>query len=354
MQDLTFSGNIYIFHAFDIGEEIPLGRIQKMSPLTIIPRTLPKYFKNYHAPLSIELPHPHANSRCIGGKIHHFGAMSLTYKIPFNNTFKHIRGLVNQFSEEYLEQSVNDAKSIFKRIKKLITNPTFFHTRASHLVIQIDPQPDIDIKQLKEQYSSIIASMLRFETETLSEHQKNEILQSAVGYFRGDFIVIDVDASFVYDAEYEEILDLFEFANIQQLELRYFDRLLDKKLNAMYEEEAHKLPWRVYLPFIGTTFNDPVTQLGKLKVDISVITEQLESSIKFAGEPYVSELYDLLVENLDLKNWRNSIDRKLSIIQDIQTIYQHKVDINREDFLNLLIIGLIFTELVVGLLHYLK
>lgn len=356
MQDLTFSGNVYIYHAFDIGEEIPLNKIERLSPLTTIPRTLPKYFKNYHAPLNIELPNPQASSRCIGGKIHHFGALSLTYQVPFNDTFKQLRGLVNHLYEEYSEQSFNDARSVFKRIKKQITSPTFFHTRASHMVIQVDPQPSkIDIKQLKDQYSSIIASMLRFETETLSEYQKREILESALGYFRGDFIVIDTDASFVYDAEHEEILDLFEFANVQQLELRFFDRLLDKKLNAIYEEEAHTLPWHAYLPFIGTTMkNDPVAQLGKLKVDISVITEQLESSIKFAGEPYISELYELLVDNLDIKNWRASIDRKLGIIQDILTMYQHKVDINREDILSLLIIVLIFIELIVGLLHYLK
>lgn len=352
---MTFSGNIYLFHAFDIGDEIPLAKVSEQSPLTTIPRVLPKYFKNYHAPLNIELPHPHTDSRCIGGKIHHFGALSLTYKIPFNNSFSQIRSLVNISAEEYAEKSVNDARSIFKRIKKNIVKPNFFHTRSSYVIIQLDPRPDlIDIKQLKEQYSSIIASMLRFETETLSEYQKNEILDSAIGYFRGDFIVIDTDASFVYDAEYEEILDLFEFANVQQLELRYFDRLLDKKLNTMYEEEGQKLPWKAYLPFIGTSINDPVAQLGKLKVDISVITEQLESSIKFAGESYISELYDLLIENLDLKNWRNSIDRKLAIIQDIQSVYQHKVDINREDILSLLIIVLIFIELVVGLLHYLK
>ena len=28
--------------------------------------------------------------------------------------------------------------------------------------------------------------ILRFETESLSEYQKNEILESAIGYYRGD------------------------------------------------------------------------------------------------------------------------------------------------------------------------
>ena len=184
--------------------------------------------------------------------------------------------------------------------------------------------------------------------------KKNSILDSAIGYFRGDLVIIDTDAAFVYDNEYEKILDLFEFANIQQLELRFFDRLLDQKLNTIYEGEVSHLPLRTYLPFLGIVTSDPIFQLGKLKVDISVITERLESSVKLAGEPYFSELYELLVDNLDLKNWREGIDRKLKIIEDVQTTYQHKIEVNREDILTVLIIVLIFIELIIGLLHYLN
>ena len=42
----------------------------------------------------------------------------------------------------------------------------------------------------------------------LSEYQKNEILETAIGYYRGDLIIIDTEAAFVYDDEYEDTLDL--------------------------------------------------------------------------------------------------------------------------------------------------
>lgn len=196
--------------------------------------------------------------------------------------------------------------------------------------------------------------MLRFETQTLSEFQKNEILASAIGYFRGDLIIVDTEATFLYDAEYEEIIDLFEFANIQQVELRYFDRLLDQQLHKMYEGEGRGLPVKSYLPFAIDVTGDPVARLGKLKVDISVITERFESSIKFAGEPYFSELYDLLVAQLDLSNWKQAIDRKLTIIHDIQSVYQNKIDVTRGDLLSVLVIVLIFIELVIGILNFFK
>ena len=351
--DHVFSGNIFIFHAFDVGDDINLEKVEQSRAINTVPLPLPKYFKRHHIPLAIELPHPHESTKNISCKIHNFGAISLMYKIPFNETFKKIRTELNTLNNQYQEQSVIDVKSIFKKIQKQISQPNFFQTRSSYIVIQVDQIPEkMSAKELKDKFGGIIASTLRLETETLSEDQKNEILDDAIGYFRGDLIIIDTDVAFIYDTQYEELLNFFEFANVQQLELRYFDRLLDQQLNKIYEGTGRKPSLRMYLPFIGTG-GGPITALGKLKVDISVITERLESSIKLAGEPYFSELYELLVEKLDLINWRSGIDRKLSIIHDIQSNHQHKIDVIREDMLTILIIVLIFIELIIGNVKYL-
>jgi len=350
-----FTGNIYIFHSFDIGDEIDLNGIKDSQQVIPQPVKLQKYFKNYHLPLAIDLPHPHTTGTCISCKIHNFGAVSLTYKIPFKNTLNNMRSQLSSIDEKYQEESITNVNSVYKKIKPYIIKPKFFHTKSSYLVIQVDPQPDkIDISTLKEKYGVIIASMVRFETETLSEYQKNEILEGSIGYFRGDLIIIDPESAFVYDKEYEEILDLFEFSNIQKLELCYFDWILDQQLNLTYEEPTKKLPWTAYLPFIRMPWRGPVADLQKLRVDISVITERLESSIKFSGEAYFSELYALLIDKLDLKNWKNSINRKLEIIADIRSTYQHTIDAIREDLLSTLIIILIFIELIVGIIHLTK
>ena len=72
------------------------------------------------------------------------------------------------------------------------------------------------------------------------------------------------------------------------------------------------------------------------------------------GEPYFSELYERLVDKLDIENWRNAINKKLEIVHEIQQTYQHKIDVVREDMLTMSIIILIFIELVVGILSYFK
>ena len=351
-----FSGNIFIFHAFDVGYDIDLEKVKASSSIIARPLILPKFFKNYHVPLKIDLPHPHSSSRYNRAHLYAFGALSIMYKIPFQSSLEKIRTELEKIDNTYREQSVDDAYSIFKKIKKHTTHPHFFYIRSSYLVVQINTEPTLfNGEKLRKQYGNIITSMLRLETETLSKRQKEEVLDSSMSYFSNDLIVIDTEAAFIYDPDYEDILTFFEFGNIQQLELRYFDRLLDKQLNVMYEEPHKKIPLTSYLPLFGIgSSKDPVRELGQLKVDISVITERLESSIKLAGEPYFSELYALIVQELDLQQWRDSIDKKLAIILDIRSILQHKIDSIREDLLSILIIVLIFVELIVALLHYLS
>lgn len=350
-----FEGNIYLFHAFDVGDDINLERVKASGVIVPQPLSLSKFFKNYHLPLAIEMPDSETNPTCMSAKIHNFGVISLTYKIPFKDTLKNIRQQLDGIDSQWAEQSMIDVEVIFKKIKPYIAKPYFFNTRSTYVLIQVDPAPNLmDMVKLKDTFGGIIASALRFETETLSENQKNEILADAIGYFRGDLIVIDTEAAFIYDDEYQDILDFFEFANIQYLELRYFDRTLEQHLNYIYEGHVRKVPLKAYFPFIGTLSRGPVDDLSNLKVDVSVIAERLEGSIKLAGEPYYSELYSLLVEKRELKNLKDAIDKKLEIVTDVLTALQHKTEAIREDMLTVSIIILICIELVIGLLDYLK
>jgi hypothetical protein len=350
-----FSGNIIIFHAFDVGDDINIEKVSATKDVVKIDTSLPKYFRKYHVPVNITLPDASEGSRCTGSKIYRFGALSLTYKIPFHNdTLENLRKNLDSLYNSSREQSVIDAQKVFSKIQQNISKPRFYHTNATYIVIQVDQKDTLDATVLQREFGSTITSMLRFETQTLSEEQKNDILSSAIGYFRGDLVIVDTDVSFVYDTDYEETMDLFEFANIQQLELHFFDRALDQKLNFIYDNPPAKLKLRNYLPFVSTLESDPINVLSKLQVDISVIIERLESSVMLSGEPYFAELYELLMARLELKSWRASVDRKLSIIKDVQSNYQNRVDANREDMLTVLIIILIFIELMVGVLNYFK
>jgi hypothetical protein len=349
-QQPIFSGNIYIFTAFDVGFDIDFKALKMAKDIKTEHVHVSKFFKHYHLPLEIELPELSENSRNISSKVHPFGAISLSYKIPFTETLTDLRPNLLKIDEKYQRQSVNDAYSIFKKIKPFIVKPNFYHMKSMYTVIQFNINKNIMGLDLKNLYGHDLAALLRFETESLSDFQKEIIIASSIGYFKKDLIIIDNQAAFIYDPQYKELLDFFEFGNIQQLELHYFDKLLDKQLSTLYERKTQTLPILSYMPFIGSRYFDPIGDLNKLKVDISVITERLESSIKFGGESYFSDIYTLMIKQMDLRSWQKSIDKKLNILKEIRYVYQNKVDANREDLISILIITLIMIEVFLALM----
>ncbi|PKN03486.1 hypothetical protein CVU75_02020, partial [Candidatus Dependentiae bacterium HGW-Dependentiae-1] len=160
--DHVFSGNIFIFHAFDVGDDINLEKIEKSSKVATIPLALPKYFKKYHNPLAVQLPHPATSPASISCRIHGFGAVSLTYKIPFRDTLENLKKGLEALDMRYQEQSITDVRSVFDTIQGYIAQPKFFQTKSSYLVIQVNPEPEtISLSDLKDSCGGVIASALR-------------------------------------------------------------------------------------------------------------------------------------------------------------------------------------------------
>ncbi len=355
---VPLSGNILLFYAFDIGDDIDLATIDKkgLVPTHTVP--LSAYFKNYHIPLSFYLQRPEdtkqpekSASDCVTSKIHNFGVLSFCYRIPFKASIEQLKLEVIETKQLYDKKSAEDAREVFEKIKVAIEHPLFYNLANSYFAVQVNPTTvAMQSGEFQEKYAGKIASLLRLETKTLSEYQKEEILASIHGYYGQDFIIIDQEGAFVYDDEYFEQMEFFESTNVQLLELQYFDRLLDEKLNVFYKQAYFKIPFSSYIPLLGRKLESPISRLAKLRVDISVVTERLENSIKLAGDSYYTKVYSLLRERLSLKEWHDSIQKKLDIIQDLYRVHQDRLDIIHGEILEVVIIILIALELILPIL----
>ncbi len=358
-QKNVFKGNILLFYAFDVGDDIDLEAIKQKSLVDVCAAPLSAYFKNYHIPLAYRMPEEPvketgilSGSSCISSKLHHFGVMSLCYRIPFEDTFEDLKVKIIEIKKSFDEKSEIDAKETFKKVYPYIKKSRFYSLKNSYFALHVYPLKEkITAEEFKELYGSKIASLLRLEVYALSDYQMDEILASSIGYYGQDLIIVDSSASFVYDDEYYEPLEFFEFANIQKLELQYFDRVLDQKLNYFYAQKAYKVPLTAYIPLLGQQIELPISRLAKLRVDISVVTERLENSIKMAGEAYYSHLYAMLVEKLSIKEWQTSINRKLAIMHDLYAVYQDRLDTVHEEILTVVIIILIAMEAMLAFMR---
>lgn len=347
-----FKGNLYFFYSFDIGDDIDTKAIHTNYSFAKKGMVQSQFFRSYHKPLSIDIKELELSESCESAYIYNFGAISLRYKFKFNVTLDTLKNLINKCNDISLKQSIDDARIIFNSIKKEIRHSRFFHLSQSYTLIQIDPKDEISPFDFKEIYGNEITSVLRFEKENLSEYKKNEILNGAFGYYRGDLLIPDFNSALIYDNDYEDILEIFEFANLRNMELQYFDKSLDKQLNFVYERQVYKIPLKAYFPILGMFKFDPIGELAKLRVDISVISERLWSSIKFSDEPYYFEIYQKISKKLDFEGWQSSIDKKLEVIRHILEVHENRVSTIRYDVLNILILFLILIEVIFAIINY--
>lgn len=371
MQQDILSGDIIFFYAYDIGDDIDLEWIKRDHLVPTYNTPLSARFKNYHIPISyhvrgddiisegdshqlymsegVDVVHdrPHSYRCYVLSKIHSFGVLSFSYRIPFEGTFAELKKRLIELKNYYDQLSDTYAYDTFRKIVEAVTSPQFCNLKNDYFTVHITPLKSlVSGERIMTEYGSDVASLLRLELNPLSSYQQDSILRSRTGYYGDELIIIDSGGAFVYDDKCYDAMELFEFVTIQTLELQYFDRLLDKRLHRFYSNAPDALG-----PVSTDRTKEPITDLAQLRVDISVITERLENSIRMAGDEYYTEIYQRLVKKLSLDRWREAVQRKLDIIRDLYEVQQTTQDLLFHKKWTLVIVWLIALESVVGIIH---
>jgi len=367
MQREIFVGDIIFFYTYDVGDDIDLELIKNQHLVPTYNTPLSERFKNYHLPISYHLrgdgivsegegydlaihrktsddPEKEADDCYVLSKIHGFGVLSYTYRIPFKGTFPALKKKVIELKSEFDQKADLYAYETFKKITSAIETPQFCNLKNDYFTVHISPlRSNVSSEKIMEVYGGDIASLLRLEMNPLSFYQQETILRSRTGYYGDELIVIDASGAFVYDDKCYDSMELFEFVSIQLLELQYFDRLLDKKLHTFYTD---------HLDTSKSKRNLSIAHLAQLRVDISVITERLENSIRMSGDEYYTDIFDRLVKKLALGRWREAVQRKLNIIRDLYEVQQTHQDLAFHKNYTVLIVVLIAFEACIGLAHF--
>jgi len=372
MQRDLFAGDIIFFYSYDVGEDIDLDVVKSQHLVPTYNTPLSVRFKNYHIPISyylrgddiiaegeghevLENERKKSIDKCEGGdvasscyvlsKIHSFGVLSFCYRIPFKGSFNKLKRRVIELKSEYDQRSDVYAYDTFKKINEAIASPQFCNLKNDYFTVHVSPQRStVSSEKIMEVYGGDIASLLRLEINPLSFYQQDMILRSRTGYYGDELIVIDSGGTFVYDDKCYDSMELVEFVTVQLLELQYFDRLLDRKLHTFYVE--HLDSPKVYASL-------SISALAQLRVDISVITERLENSIRMSGDEYYSDVYNRLVKKLSLGRWREAVQRKLDIIRDLHEVQQTNQDLLFHKRWTLVIVWLIALEFIISFAHFL-
>jgi hypothetical protein len=155
---------------------------------------------------------------------------------------------------------------------------------------------------------------------------------------------MDWNVTILVDPDPRATIDVLEYLNVQLLELRYFDTLLEQQLAESYgAATARALP----LPFWNTALQHTLDDLGTVRLEVTSMVARLHNAFKVGGNVYLAKLYTRTAERLGLAAWEASVQGKLDVLHDRYAVLLERVRTARSELLETAIIVLFVIELVV-------
>ena len=367
--DSELSGWLYLFVAFDWGEEVNLEHAGRLAPGAVLdlsrrPRTPPSIaykppplrFQLQAAALDLPGAEPLAIESA-EATVFDFGAVSVGFRSPFRAAGAELSRLAGRLADRGLKQTLIQAARravtpLFEKIKEAVTRPLWSPDLwEEYFVFHFPPGAPLLPDGVLEDDGRWLAGLLRLEEQPLSEQESAEALRLTLRYGEKDLFVPDWAACVLLDDEQEcmETLQVIEFANLQFLEYRHIDGRLDADLaraSALIERAS-----RSRLPFWHGP-EAPLRVLGQLRVEATGLFERTGNVLKLVGDPYLARVYRLLATRFHLREWERSIQRKLDVIEDVYQVVSDQTTTFRTEFMEAIVIVLIVVEIVLAIFHH--
>jgi hypothetical protein len=361
--DTVLSGTLHIFVAFDWGEEVDLEKARRLVPaeaqgLARRPRTPPSIA--YRPPplryplgaVPLSLPEIGVLRADAEASLFDFGGISTALHVPFHLTLPQLTRLAGWLAEpaEVIQASRIALNSLHTQLRPAIHKPIWREDLSEeYLVFELPPGPALEPTSLLGEHPNWLAGLLLLDDEPLSAEEVEDAVRLHISYTPEDLLLADWGAAVLIDRNCDETLRVIEFCNLQLLEFRYIDNLLDDILAVAHRQieptERSWLPvWRAY--------SRPMRQLGELKVDANEVFERTGNVLKLVGDQYLARVYRQLAARFHLEAWEESIRRKLEVIEGLYKVLSDQANTGRGELLELTVVILILVEIVVALTRH--
>jgi hypothetical protein len=346
-------------YLFDVSESIDLARVRDAlgagSSAKLQSKTpAPDYVQYQVPPLVIEgdtagltpsLPIDGFSARL---KFFDYGVVSLALSRAFAGDWSD----VVRMGQDYIENAALETRAE-EAVRQIVMRCGVAMSRLrpswlteDYLVVTVhdaDDRPDADA--LIARRGESIAQFVRGEVQPLSRQEQEEVLRARLSYLASDLVVPTWNAAFVYDTEAggAAALELFEFANSQLLEFRYYDALLDVELGRIYPSLQRTSWWG---NLVGGRATRTANQLHSLFIDVNEITDRTGNALKIVGDIYAARVLALVGARLGLERWKQSVEEKLKTLDDIYRFVVEQVSISRGQFLEIIVVVILILELI--------
>lgn len=351
------AGAIRAFYLFDVADTIDLGALRTIEGEGVFPKDIPlrayastAYLQFPVPPLVARLPDAtFGNMPCsVRAKFFDYGVISLRFSFPVAGSWDRLQGAANEVrrSDEIARYASDTVERICRELGPALDDP---HRTLieDYVVVEVERfEPRMESSALLHDYSEALAQLLLGETSSLSQTEIEEALRTRFSYYTDDLTIVQWDTAFVYDRREssDAIGDILEFANSQLLELRTYDALLDKELDAIYALQPGSRARSVS----GRREAESAATIRYLIVDILELIDRSSNALKVVGDAYYARIYRAATSRLGLADWQSQIDSKLASVRDMYQFLVDQARSRRDEFMEIIVIILIAIEVVIG------
>ncbi len=353
-------GQIVALFAFDVGYEVSLEKLRAMMATTPVQplsrkKQTPTYLQYTKPPqilhLGIATGH-FAEAGSVQALIFDFGAVSIAYrwKLKPGATLEDLPRISHDLFSLNLEPNAREqVESLITKIEPAIVRPKLADLVEDYYLFIIEglDQP-LPAEDLLKQHRGQLAQTLRFEVSPLSRTMQDEALSQNISYYESDLAIIDWNAAIIFDRDYEDTANVLELLNVELLEARYIDGLLDKQINQYGALVRKRIEWPIPL---RTPYRQAIQDLAELRLEASLLAERVENALKLVGDQYLARLHSAATQRFYLHEWERIISRKLEIISDFYQLLNDRLHTAQSQALELIIVILILVELVLAFWH---
>lgn len=354
-------GHILVYRLFDVAEEIKIDQLEKLllsqgGPEKFnVPKFIDRALVMKKPPISFGLGDIKLKvdgqevSVGLSAKMRDYGVISLIYTIPIEPGTKWSDLVCKAVDLE--EGSEVDAHAEYflpkfvEQIKPTLVKPTASTQFEDYMIYFIERFEEP--LTIPEVLSSVdIPALLLAEHEVeLSSNSRKSVLENVFQYSERDLSIVEWNAALLIEPSGgREIPDILEFAVSHLLEMRFYDDLLDLRLQGLYEdiEKKRKGIW-------SNRFDDVYDESSARFIEFTEFIERVENSLKVVGDFYLASLYRAATKKFRLPDWQNSVTRKMNILGQVSSLLQGQVNNRRSHLLEIVIILLIAYEIIAAI-----
>lgn len=329
---------VFLFLA-DVGQSIDLARAETLvkgtrAPCMVRMRKTPAYLSVPNPLVIDEKPrplhdHPYCDHLALRVKLYEDGVVSVRVRVHARDV--HLADL-HEIERAPLTLDDHDAlpprelarlrfHEVVDRVASTITRGMYnLSPEEEFYTAYCIPDPAVDAGHLLQAHRPVVAALISGETPDVELHasQVDAILRTPLAFTRDDLALFNWDKCLLVDptGDFDEVLLVVELANLQLLELRTLDAILERRL-ADADQFTRALLHGNPRKSRGRGLKRKINALFRLHIDALYVFEHQQNVTKIIGDYYFSQMFTHLGTLFHVDQWRQSIRSRLTLLENL-------------------------------------